>query len=157
MQFFWHKFLKTLFDQGKEISTYVTDETKTKWQRKILSGNISSVQDIADLQFNNITIGKTYRIGGTMFGIGGNSISIIDFYSGAGGTGQQYGVTGLLENAAGLVYPRFGINTLFVAQSTTLFARANISGGTIFGNGTLAQTNITLEEVPNHEITTDWT
>ncbi|MCK5666601.1 MAG: hypothetical protein KAI17_24085, partial [Thiotrichaceae bacterium] len=73
--------LKNLYDTALKLSVF----TKTKFQTKILTADVTTDTDIGDLQFNNLTIGKHYRIGGpmTIFGGGSNDNLQITAYSAA--------------------------------------------------------------------------
>lgn len=142
------------------VDTVQDNKFPIKWQRKILPSNLSNTDtDVASLQFNDLTIGKTYKIGGTIQATATNAGSWVNFYSGAGATGTLYGSIGSGENSAAFIYSKIGINLTFVATSTTMYARTQgFSAGseTLYGDGTVYSTHINLEECPNHVETTDW-
>ena len=125
------------------------------FQRKDLGTAISGTTvDITNLTFNNLEIGKVYRIGGNMFteqtsGQDGN----LSFHSAASGGGTRLGQVGISANSTtGGNFSR-SINILFVATSTVMVSRINVANG-----GTLTTaTFVTLEELPYYESTTKWT
>lgn len=135
--------LNTKYDSTRVIS----DITKTKWQRKILTTAYTSSQTIPQISFNNLTIGKTYRVTAVVAVSG----------PGAGGAGLFYnhdGVT-ILNIAAGAgtaVDGKSGGSVIFTATATSLIANAQTNATTIVANSTWGQ----LEELPNHEITNQW-
>lgn len=125
-------------------------KTKTKWQLKRLDGNVTAAGIMPSLTFNNLTIGRTYRI--TLHvnyqGIGQKKVVI----------NNGAVVVGVSEMAAGSSELNLDTVAVFLATATTLTfdkiaANAQIQGGSADNEGTFSL----LEELPNHEITTDWT
>lgn len=131
---------------------------KTYTQTKFTTGNHTTNADIAQLQFNNLEIGKWYRISGTVAfsAISGGPDNIdLNFFSGASGTGTRYGIltAGLAANGQ---VDRKSPNIIFQAVSTNLYclAASITSGNAILGDSGNVGTKIQLEELPNHEETT---
>ena len=79
--------------------------------------------------------------------------------SGVPSIGNTYGVVGQAVYTAIYTLDKKNINITFKAESNTLFCYAELSGGSnraIRGDGTKLNTFVTLEEIPNHLITTEW-
>lgn len=130
---------------------------KSKYAVKTLPSDISvTTSDISDLKFNNLSVGRYYRIGGMAYlvadaagGIGtldlvNNSVIVASAHM------DVNGATGVTKNT-------FYFNAVFKAAATTL--QANYTDGaasTIGGNGTRSETHIQLEEIPDTWETTDW-
>jgi hypothetical protein len=149
--------LNSKYDTTQALSEY----TKTKWQVRILPGNISSnTTDISSLRFINLVVGRTYKLSmqidtsltnnnfrtAALTAIH-NGVSIAKVRSGSANTGNEvnYGM---------------GTTINFTASATTLTFNATfVNGGLayILGDGTRAFTFVMLEELPNHEETTQWT
>ena len=137
------------YDTTQNLSEY----TKTKWQKKYVLSLLTGTGAVSDLTFNNLTIGKTYRASGIIrFQITGAATDFI-----------QYNLTGASTDMIAFYrHDTAGFNTAsacgfcveFVAQSTTL-------GVSLSTNSTSRQTTtatfMVLEELPNHEVTSQWT
>ena len=134
--------------------------TFTKWQTKILPSNhTTNNSDISGIQFNNITVGKTYRVSGLLMysrSSSGSDLAVIEFRSGAGRTGSVYGST--IINIANGEFEGEAISTVFTADSSTLYFHASSfsSGTTLSGDGTKELSYITLEELPAHTEVDIW-
>lgn len=136
----------------QEFVTYLSSIFgKTKFQQKFLLAD-NGGGALTDLTFNNLEIGKKYKV--TMQGM-------ID---GAGSTASGY--IRAFHNSAQILEASVANSSihgnsssrLFVATATTLtFTYVSNSAGDIQGNGTDAETWAILEELPNHEVTTQWT
>ena len=129
----------------------------TKFQKKTLSANVNSTGIMTDLTFSNLEIGKTYRIGGWIQMIGNsgalnNNEIEIDVKCGGVNVGHAEGMgyeTSWRQKNA--------FNDIFVATGTTLtFDVVNVLNSYIYANAP-SPSNITLEELPEHQVTTDWT
>jgi hypothetical protein len=146
-------------DYKYDTSLKLSEYTKTKWQVRILPGNISSnTTDISSLRFINLVVGRTYKLAmqmdtsltnnnfrtATLAAIH-NGVTIAKVRSGSANTGNEvnYGM---------------GTTVNFTASATTLTFNAFFTNpGSILGDGTRAATFVMLEELPNHEETTQWT
>lgn len=140
--------LSTPFAINANIATNLSK--KTLWQQNKLTTTLTSeIEDIEDLRFNSLEIGKTYRltlsvdleVGGGHAGVrvmhNGNTISFL-YHTGHETNGE---------------YMWTGNSVVFTASSTTL--QFNLEGsGTIYLRN--RQTYATLEELPYHEQTTQW-
>jgi hypothetical protein len=142
--------LNSKFDTTQNLSAY----TKTKWQRKILSSNISSAGDIASLMLNNLTIGRLYRLRiHVRFEVIGNVDASVTANCGSE-------IVGFCKasQSSGNVNMTTGSMVEFTATSNTvIFTAASAGVFTIVGTSLLNGTYVTLEELPNHEPTTQWT
>ena len=128
-----------------------------KKQTKILSADISSTQDISDLQFNNLTIGQIYTVNGNLgLNTSGLGINTVHFRSAAAGAGDLYGNIQDQESTAS-ASDVVSFSFTFPATSTTLFVRAVNVDLAIAGNGTKEETFVTLTEKPGTIVTTDFT
>lgn len=124
-------------------------------QTKFLSSNYSTNNsDVSDLQFNNLTIGKFYRLSGRIvFSVATGDINVfLGFYPASSGSGTKYGsVSGHEDEAA-----RSNVNILFKATSTSLYAYlSDVSGATTLVGGTYSF--LTLEELNDYKETTKYT
>jgi hypothetical protein len=138
--------LNSKYDTTQNLSDY----TETKFQTKFLASDlVIGSGNIATLTFNNLVIGKRYRI----------SASSIVISAGDAALGFSTNGTNILylrtrtasnQNVSG--------SKIFVAQSTVLQAFSNSAAGATFqGEATGSFTWAQLEELPNHEVTTQWT
>lgn len=138
------------------VTTGFNSKTKTKFQIKTLPANVITSGAIASLTFNNLTIGKSYRIGGQVYGDHNgvaNSVNLgLEFYDGATYLGVCYS-----KDVSGQEEWTDSPNILYVATATSMVVNCSRTGGRIRGNGTRTLTYLTLEELPNHEVTTQWT
>lgn len=132
---------------------------KNKKQRKLLTSDVTSDGSVSDLQFNNLVVGKEYRVGGSVLfqkaSGGGDNIDLQ--FAADSGSSIRYGqVTGQVD--VGQVY-RISPNIVFTATSTTMYcvAASIDAGSSIGGANNTAETYITLEELNNTEPTTDFT
>lgn len=142
------------------LENEVDTKTTVLYQTKILSSSVgASGSPLVDLTFNNLVIGKQYRIGGSYrlqgtFGGGGHNTQFIAT------NGVQRLLLGAVA-ASGVINNANGgcVNQVFTATATTLtFTCEELqSQGQIEGNGTRERTHITLEELPNHVVTSIWT
>ena len=138
------------FDTTQNLSVY----TKTKWQKKTLTSTINTNGAVvSEFAYNNLVIGKSYQLrchaifslppsGFTDASVNfnHNSSSVLSLRANATQTGNTHAFT-------------FGDSNIFVATATTITASfANNLGGAI-ATGSYA----ILEELPNHEVTTQWT
>lgn len=140
---------KQSFPQGVDLGA-----SKTKWQEKILEGNIISDGDF--LFFHNLTIGKTYRLYAQVY-----------LHSDTGGgidcdvnhDGVQIAGTGYNPSAADVgSIIKSSINVVFVAKATSVSLGASSASSSeyIGGNDTKDNTWARLEELPNHIETDEW-
>ncbi|GAB1376777.1 hypothetical protein MASR1M48_16290 [Lactococcus petauri] len=150
--------LVSRFDLSGTLSSLFNLYTKTRYQTKILAATISATTaDIAGLRFSNLTIGKTYRLSGQAnlqsnvpdgqakltVKNGATVIAVAIHDQSSGGSGS---------------IGQFAISALFVATSTGISSDVGvIAGGGLAGDGTANGSFLTIEELPNHEITNAWT
>lgn len=135
---------------------------KNKWQQKILASDTTSDGDVSGLSFSNLEIGKTYRFTANIkaFVDDATNTWVLRFYDETGGTGNQLGSAFYEEiGASNIPNVTMTYSGIFTAQTTNFFSFFTSTSGSdaVKGNGTLDESNITLEELPNHEVTTDWT
>jgi hypothetical protein len=138
--------------------------TASKWQKKFLSGAVSATGDNTDLQFNNLEIGKTYRASGVLrheiVGSGQGHNNITELRSASGGGGTAYLICRDVNAAPSVGYGNTDtfsqpINVMFTAVSSTLYVRLTASGVSRFLGGSEVS-HITLEELPLHSQTSQW-
>lgn len=141
-------------DDYTSIQDVAVSVLGNKFQTKTLSANVSTTGDIAELQFNNLVVGKTYNIGGVI-SFANSGTYRLGFRDSSSGGGNLYGENNFgTGTSAGI---RQSPNLTFVATSSTLYANCNfVSGGSIQGDGTLQETHITLTELNNTIETTDF-
>ena len=141
-------------NDSSELDTpFKKGEEKNQSKTKLLSADISSVQDIADLQFDNLIIGKMYTVNGSLrLHTSGSGTNTVHFRSAAAGAGTLYGKAQDQESTAS-ASDIVAVSFTFPATSTTLFVRAVTVDLVIAGNGTKDETFITLTELNDTEET----
>ena len=140
---------------GTLQSLYFTDVTfKTPmlelFETKILSADVTTTTDISDLQFDNLTIGRTYTLGGNIRSIVNTGVSAVEVraFSAPSGGGTLYGLIHMhSDTGTAAVQNGFSPNITFVAVSTSVYIRSLIPfTSTIYGGGTKDETFVTLTE-----------
>lgn len=131
-------------------------ESKTKYQKKFLTANVTTSAAVTDLSFNNLELGKTYRLTARMQG---------EFTANNGTTqllwtndGNTVGKVSYFSNEVITASITLSNSFVFIATSTTLVCNS-LAAGTylIAGNNTSDETFAMLEELPLHEQTSQWT
>lgn len=120
------------------------------YREKILPSDVTTSGDIASLQFDNLEIGKWYRVSGhVVFAAIDASVHAVGFFSGAGGTGIQYGVATNDGDGTSVVVRGEGLNFEFQAQSSTMYANAsNVAAGRlVYGLGSKFSTWVGLTPI----------
>lgn len=142
--------LKNLYNTNQNLSEYVASSTKTKWQRKELGAQVSINGAIAALGFSNLEIGKSYRLTTqTHHYVSANINSILDYTNGAQNLiHSEHDPETSATNRGTLGHCR-----VFTATATSILATATVVGGSAIEP---FETWALLEELPNHEETTDW-
>jgi len=115
-------------EEGDTNATFLAAIPLNYTQTKTLGTTSTSNQDLSDLQFNNLVVGKWYEITGEMrmFSDGGK-VNTVEFRSASGGGGDLYltqkfeGNAGGATNDTGWMSP----SKKFKAVSTTLYVRHN--------------------------------
>jgi hypothetical protein len=130
---------------------------KNRWQRKTLASDktgASANTTLSDLTFSNLTVGNTYRV--TLFFHGtteaaDTALVTITHDGGTIGIGRvgDGGDTSAYSGTTSVVFTATATSVTFVGSS---FATTS----TLVGNGTVAQTHATMEELQNVELTTAW-
>jgi hypothetical protein len=119
---------------------------KTKYQKK--ENVVSSSVDGIKIQFNNLEIGKAYRFTGQAgISVTDGTNLTVNFKNGATQVGRIrfYGGQGL----------ETGTGDVFVATATVFTVEASNFANAF--SRVLNYSKATIEELPNHEVTTDWT
>lgn len=128
----------------------LSEYTKTKWQRKIRGTTITVTGSVPELTFNNLEIGKTYRL---ILDAGFTSQNGLD--TALSVTCGSLVVSIFLDTSSSiLVQAQLSREYTFVADNTTMATSASIGG---VGSSISAGASLYLEELPNHEETTQWT
>jgi len=152
--------LKAFGDRVLELEQLVAgkeDEFSIPFQTKILSADVITDGAIGELTFNNLEIGKVYRVGGNFrFDVTAGGLITVTVLNGAQtvGFGLHDG-DGTATQAGSAWSP----NLIFVATATTLtFVAASADANSpVLGNTTRDETFVTLEELPQHVATSQWT
>lgn len=160
--------LKSFGDQVTEntnqISANVTaiaskeDEYDNEFQIKTLNSNISAANaDIADLRFNNLVVGKYYRLSGQTYlqSDAANGAATLTVST----DGTIISKSAHDQSSAGSgSFTAAGISVIFKAKASTLIsAFSENNPGLMQGDGTTTWTYLILEELPNHKETSKWT
>jgi len=154
------KIIKSQDGEAVEFPTGVDlGPNKIKFQRKFLNSDVNSaILDITDLRLNGLTIGNIYRV---------SYNALIQNLAG----GTQSANTSVNHGGVELMRMRLRQDSspgttdivdkgtvVFTATATTVtvsFSEANNS--VLYGNGGFEETWISIEELPNHTETTDFT
>lgn len=134
----------------------ILNDRATKWQVKILSSNRTTDGVIPDLTFNNLEIGKTYKLGGMIWheteADDGGDLGIVN------GAQEVAKTTYNPSAGGGTARVCIGLNEVFTAVATTLTFIGNSLSAThsIAGDGSRGETHVILEELPYHEETDQW-
>lgn len=134
------------------VHTNLTD-SKDKFQFKYLASDVTTANaDITSLKFSGLEIGKKYRL-----------TSQIGLNTSAGSTCGVYYTNGAQiicsKYQTGATNSRDSIVAVFIATATTIVASTQNVSGTVqlISSGDRSQTFASLEELPNHVETTQWT
>jgi hypothetical protein len=143
---------KTIFTEDVDLGP-----NKTKWQRKVLSSNVTSAGILDDLGFSGLTIGNTYKLSGFfMFHVipGSGSAIHIDIKDGASTLQRAvYMVNNDSDESKSLSFSH-----IFTAATAQVFLDVVTwaGGGEISGGLANNITHTILEELPNHVETNEW-
>lgn len=147
--------LGPIFSNGwmTKLITLLTPTIKTKIQTKVLQASISGTGVESDLSFNNLVVGKWYGISGRIYLAGSGSINIAyQFEDGASFT-EAYPN----KDVSGQEEWMRTHNLKFQAQTAVMnFNVLGFTTGSMIGDGTRNRSYLQIEELPNHEETTDF-
>lgn len=136
---------------------------KGRYQTKILASNVTTTGAVASLTFNNLTIGKTYRVCGTASWaqLASNLQVQLDFFDGTtAGTKISGGIqtNGIWTSGLTSLEGQSSFCFIYTATTTLMTPRWNTGSvnGILGGNGTRGSTFIQMEEI-DIEQTTAWT
>ena len=148
-------------NEGLETRLDTLETGFIKYQKKFLTASITStnVSNIADLRFNNLEIGKVYKLTGQtqLSATGAGAISNLYAVNGAN-TLVRWLYNRGAETGNGAV--TFSNGIVFTATATTLqfdysfSVSGSLAGGTEFTAGVCY---MVLEELPSHILTAQWT
>jgi len=127
-------------------------------QMKALSAANTSTGIIADLTFNNIVIGKWYKVSGVI-NVQEYLTSVSDkyFYSYLRNGNTVIARLNWRNNSQARMHHPITIHSLFKATETDInFYVSSNSDLQITGNGTSSLSHLIVEELPNHEETIKW-
>lgn len=134
-----------------DVTTLVSDTAK--WQRKDLVLNQTAIATVSDLTFNNLTIGKTYRISGQLR-VQGNSGAIndkfmnIQIHNGITLITESFARSGNTANYSHTDH----LSVIFTATDAILTTSISSNSNCYLANVTFK----ILEELPVHTETTIW-
>jgi hypothetical protein len=156
------RFTMSQYGQTVKYSSRVYKEDPIAWQKKTLTSTLTGYNGVINiLTFNNLEVGKTYRISGTVAlrsnTAGSDNIDIIFHPTATLVNTTEYGRQTACPAASGLI-DRKSPNIIFTATSDTLYVHSSsVEGGSqIYGTGNNDGTYIILEELPFHAQTTKW-
>lgn len=141
------------------IADVVVQVPTAKFQTKYLSSNVTTDLTISDLSFNNITPGKVYRLSGqVVFGLttGDNQIQL-RLWNGLIGS-SYVGIVRMGNRSGSEAIFGLTMNYVFTALSNTMQVDTNSfpASAVLYGDGTTANTFITLEQLDNYIETNEW-
>lgn len=117
-------------------------ESKTKWQKKTVGTSSAGVA----ITYNNLTIGKTYRFS-LQAEVGGSGIYIRTYTVTCGTTLKTMFAASESQGYS----DSNSCDDTFVATATTLTVSITNNSGSVSSS-----LSMILEELPNHEVTTQW-
>jgi len=130
---------------------------KTKCQTKFLQSNIVATGYLSELQFDNLTLGKTYNIRlhhSSSWTSTGVSLSRIILEDSSVSEISRSGIGG--QHNSGNQVQNIGIDVDWVATTGTVkFNLSALTAANVLGNGTGAHTFATLCELPDTYVETD--
>tara|TARA_R110000868_G_C10973188_1_gene771509 strand:+ start:51572 stop:52042 length:471 start_codon:yes stop_codon:yes gene_type:complete len=126
---------------------------KTLYQTKYLSGNVAINTILGDLTFNNLEIGKKYKLTSCFVYTDTDVITNANVAALVNGNNVDYvrmatSGTGVVKVTSIAIFDALGTTLTF---ETTGFGNNN----TIYSGGVIGS-YVILEELPNHEATTQW-
>lgn len=124
--------------------------TTSLWQKKTPGVFLGTSGAIPQLSFNNLTIGKTYRLYAQTHIYTQSNISASISYS---NNGQTIVLNEYDPSDATSARRTFGSSALFIAATKTVVATVSASGGA----GIETDSWVILEELPDHRSTLKWT
>ena len=136
--------------------------TTNKFERKALTSDVTGTGVLSDLTFNNLVTGKFYRISGQFLqrddasGWTDSNLNINVRHNSAtiGNVNER-----TRSNSAGLESDdkTWHVNIIFeAAASSVTFDVTSSTNTQVIGDGTQAETYVTLEELNNYTETTDF-
>lgn len=133
------------------------DFPETKVQTKALAADVNADGAVAGISFSNLVVGRMYRLSGQISldstaGIGSDDVVLVATHDGA--TIARFERT----LSPGDATTRAGLIATFVATDTTVVIGATGLDATValVGDGTLARTRMTIEEMGGAIATTDF-
>ncbi|OQW46486.1 MAG: hypothetical protein A4S09_16345 [Proteobacteria bacterium SG_bin7] len=137
-------------EQNKE------DKYSIPFQTKTLPSNISvNTSDITSLRFNSLQVGKRYRVTAQVSVVAGdNAGRFLAHHNGNTILRVENQPTGAGPNAR---FVQTGVAVFTATASTVVFSFTVLSVATLEGSGAFDTTWVMLEELPQHEPTTQWT
>lgn len=132
---------------GEFLTKLKTVFGKTEWQQKRLTSDSAGIAIASDLNFENLTIGKTYKLTINIYGTSNTDVSAYNNNTDSGYIIARARFDGDTSYQSGV--------GVFTATSSSIRVKNNANTtlfGGIFDDGSL--TNAILEELPNHEETT---
>lgn len=135
----------------------VLPSSTNRWHERFLSTDYSTGAgsgDIGDLSYNNLTVGRSYRVYLKVRFSADNATNsiIVTIYDQAAGAGNVLGRVSFDEIVStGSQVMDMSFSGVFTAQQTTLRFRAEsmVAADIIRGNGTRTETHVILEELSN--------
>lgn len=124
----------------------LTPSIITTFQIKKLTSDINVTGVITDLTFNNLTVGKIYKLSGSILGntFGNGNINIIHNSLNIGNI-RIFNMH--IDNS---------FEYVFTASNSSVSFDMTVAAGNVLGNGTISETFAMLEELPNYVQTTQW-
>lgn len=133
-----------------------------KYQTKVMTGDeTGNNTDLTDLTFAGLDTSKVYRLSGKLdvFVDNNTTVARVKVFDGANGTGNQLlEMTSYYDNVFDVV-DDFNFNLIFKPSTSSIYFHTNSFNGQdqVNGDGTTNASYATLEELPNHVETDEWT
>ncbi len=132
---------------SSKISDF-NSKTKTKYKKKIIPADIGNIgsMELSDLRFVNLEIGKKYKCSFSVMLVSSGDASVVMRHNGV-----DLATARTRDSGSSTVSG----TAIFTATTSTLYFFSN-SNASAYVQGTASRSYAILEEVPNHEETTQW-
>jgi len=134
---------------------------KNKWQQKLLAADQGASGPIPSLTFNNLVVGKIYRVSAQVFfEMTGTTVTeTISFTCFHSATGNIFIARHRNDGQIDVSNQQALSSAIFKATSSTVTFSCGVSGtGSVSGDNTRDQTWVMLEQLDNYaDATTDFT
>jgi len=141
-------FSTTMFTRTE---TQIATDTKILWKRKYYGTNILVTGLVPELAFTNLEVGKTYRYSftGLITAYNASADGYIRMMHNGTSLGILYYIHGTGTPGGAI---KLSVSDIFVASNTDI----TVDVTTLSYSAAVNSISVTIEELPNHEETSQW-